>query len=659
MNKCAALILFFLSAFAMAEKTAKVPLTYATDNQNDIVLRGQSQTVSVPISILDGQEVDSIRLSLSIYNNNVIDKSMLWISAGNRTLANVEIKQRAQHQLVEMTIPSELLSKREPRLDLRIQHLSNDPSLVIDTTRLKTIISAERSSYTLNYQESGQVSNATISSFDEMVRSGQHHDAPVHLVSVLKNDPEAALNIAASLVQGWTLKAGSKEYHFDYRQFSEYNAALEGPAIVFGTRDDLLSAGWIGQEQYQQIVGPYLGMADTAKTSEWVLFLSGVSERDVKRATKVFANNVRRLPERDHWVVTEDDDMIDRSLKSDSTYLLSEFTDQSDLTDTPLELSLVMPSNILFSSEDNAKINLLLTHSRVAPGAGSMILRVNGDYANSLPLRSSYWRDSQHYRLNIPMRDFRPGINKVTVEVYGPVDVRNQQRRFAVYMSEKSNLKLSSWVKFIPTESHHVSPQDFYAISDDCGKKAQLTVDPNDPVQLESLWRLISHVSHHTKKAMPGLLVTADREQTRPFHVVFGEEEQATPFFTEIKPHSTWGEMKQRLFDFVANTQFEEESVNDFEPNTVDEIAYVKHTNDQGWYRIIMLESTSEEFASFLRNEHIMPPAGVLSEREFSSSTSQFVKAAFIGYPAGLAAVALLIIWWMSAFVTRSLETRR
>ncbi|PKF48683.1 hypothetical protein [Enterovibrio nigricans] len=99
MNKYSALFLFFLSAFSLAEKTAEVPLTYATDNQNDIVLRGQSQTVSVPIAILDGQEVESIRLSLSIYNNNAIDKSMLWIAAGNRTLANVEIKQRSQHQL--------------------------------------------------------------------------------------------------------------------------------------------------------------------------------------------------------------------------------------------------------------------------------------------------------------------------------------------------------------------------------------------------------------------------------------------------------------------------------------------------------------------------------------------------------------------------------
>ncbi|SKA71866.1 cellulose biosynthesis cyclic di-GMP-binding regulatory protein BcsB [Enterovibrio nigricans] len=319
-----------------------------------------------------------------------------------------------------------------------------------------------------------------------------------------------------------------------------------------------------------------------------------------------------------------------------------------------------MPSNILFSSEDNAKLNLLLTHSRVAPGAGSMILRVNGEYANSLPLRSSYWRDTQLYRLNIPMRDFNPGINKVSVEIYGPVDIRNQQRRFAVYMSEKSNLKLSSWVKFIPTEGHHVSPQDFFAISDDCGKKAQLTVSPNDPVQLKNLWRLISHVSHHTKKAMPGLLVTTKREQSRPFHVIFGDDVPSTPFFNETKQDSQWDTLKQRLFEFVAHNESEhEDSESYFIPTNDNDIAYVKHTNDEGWYRIHMLPTTQDEFASFLRNENIMPPAGALSEREFSSSTSQYIKAAFIGYPAGLAVVSLLIIWWMSAFVTRALEARR
>ncbi|KXF83104.1 hypothetical protein [Enterovibrio coralii] len=655
MNKFATILLFFLSTYAVAEKTAKVPLAYATDSQNDIVLRGQSQTVTVPIFILDGQEVESVRLSLSIYNNNAIDKSVLWIAAGNRTLANVEIKQRNQHQMVEMTIPSELLPRIEPSLDLRIQHLSNDPNLVIDTTTLSTTISAQHSSYTLNYIDNGQTRAQTLSSFDEMVRSGQHHDAPVHIVSVLKAEPDATLGIAASLVQGWTLKSGSKEYHYDYQMNVNANASLEGPTIVFGTRDDLLATGWIGEPGYQDISGPYL--ATVGEGSRWVLLLSGVSERDVKRATKVFTNNVRRLPDRASWVVNDDDDVVDRSLKSNSTYLLSEFTSQTDLTDSPLELDLIMPSNIIFSSEDNAKINLLLTHSRVAPGAGSMILRVNGEYANSLPLRSSYWRDTQHYRLNIPMRDFKPGINKVSVEIYGPVDIQNQQRRFAVYMSDKSNLRLSEWVKFIPTEDHDVSPLDFYAISDDCGKQAQLTVDPADKAQLENLWRLISHVSHSTKKAMPGLLVTTDKQQKRPFHVLFGEDVPKTPFFDEVRQDSRWAVMRQQLFSFVAASEIDD-ITSDAVPNTAGDMAYVKHTNDRGWYRIHMLDSTEDEFASFLRNEHVKPPSGVLSEREFSSNSSQFLKAAFIGYPAALAAIALILIWWISGFVTRYLEAR-
>nr|WP_269809285.1 glycosyl hydrolase family 8 [Enterovibrio nigricans] len=131
------------------------------------------------------------------------------------------------------------------------------------------------------------------------------------------------------------------------------------------------------------------------------------------------------------------------------------------------------------------------------------------------------------------------------------------------------------------------------------------------------------------------MLVTTKREQSRPFHVIFGDDVPSTPFFNETKQDSQWDTLKQRLFEFVAHNESEhEDSESYFIPTNDNDIAYVKHTNDEGWYRIHMLPTTQDEFASFLRNENIMPPAGALSEREFSSSTSQYIKAAFIGYPA-------------------------
>ncbi|MGF1766888.1 cellulose biosynthesis cyclic di-GMP-binding regulatory protein BcsB [Enterovibrio makurazakiensis] len=662
MNKFIIAFLLLFACAVQAEKTVKVPLTYAMDTKEDIVLRGQSQIMPIPISILDGQEVENVRLSLAIYNNNIVDSTVLWLAAGNRSLANIEVKQRHQFQYIEATFPAGLLSKENPSLNLRIQHLSNDPNLVIDTTGLNTTINVKASFYELNYQESGTVNQKTLASFEEMMRSGQHHDAPIHMISAI-TDSDLSLSLAAYLVQGWTLKSGSEDYQFDYRMESKYGERRLGPVIVYGTSDALLNAGWVDQETHKAVSGPYLGIGDSTKGDEWLLIISGKNEREVKRAAKVFANNMRRFPERGSMVVVNEDNVIDRSLKSEATYLMSEFTEQTDLTDSPLELDLVMPSNILFSDEDNAKINLLLSHSRVAPGAGSMILRVNGEYANSLPLRSSYWRDSQHYRLNIPMRKFSPGINRVSVEIYGPVDVQNQDRRFAVYMSEKSNLRLSSWVKFIPTEGHKVSAHDFFAIADDCGKQAQISVDKKDPVQLANLWRLLSYVSHRTHKAMPGLMITGETEQRRPFHISLTDIEAAEPYILPAQNVSRWDGLKTHLFDFVAG-KGEAEQENFYTSDMMfseptSELATIKHTNQEGWYRIQFAETTYEKFDDFMRSESSSAPAGVLSEREFSSSTSQFFKAAFIGYPAGLSILALFIIWWMSAFVSRALEARK
>ncbi|WP_104401627.1 cellulose biosynthesis cyclic di-GMP-binding regulatory protein BcsB [Vibrio penaeicida] len=651
------LLCFVVSLNAVAEKKVTVPLTYSTANQGDIVLRGQTQMINLPISILDGQKVEKLHLSLAVFNNNAVDKSLLWILTGKRTLVNIELKQRTQFQQLDVTIPPELISKRDSSLNLRIQHISNDPSNVVDATELTTVINAESSNYSLTYIESVNKEDQTLLSYNDMIRSGQGHGLPVQLVSLVEGNQDLSLGIAASLVQGWTLKSGSEDYEFDYLNVHSTSFSTSKPTVVYGTRDHLLKAGWINLDTHNAISGPYLKTGKNPKGIDWLLVVSGSSPMEVKRASKVFANNLRRLPESASTTIKVDDAMKDTSLKSAEQYLVSEFTDQVELTDSPLELSLVMPSNILFSDEDNAKLNLLLQHSRVAPGEGSMILRVNGKYSNSLPLRSSYWRDNQHYRINIPMKDFRPGINHVSVQVYGPVDIRNQQRRFKVYMSDKSNLQLSSWVNFIPTEGHSVSPIDFLAITDDCGEQAQITLDPSNPEQLKKLWRLLAHVSHRTHKAMPGLLVTSDAQQKRQLHIKLNETNEENFVYDETESDSRWGELKHRLFEFIAHSESRDE---DFGQSlNSHELAYVRHTNDKGWYRLQLTKSTPEKFDDFLRSEASAPPKGILSEKEFSSHSSQFFKAAFIGYPAALSVIALIIIWWMSAFVSRYLESRK
>ncbi|PKF81370.1 hypothetical protein CW749_01645 [Vibrio sp. vnigr-6D03] len=674
-NGLFAFILLFTSCLVQANKTVEIPLAYATDNQGDIVLRGQNQTISIPISILDGQEVEEIALSLSISNNNDIDQTLLWVAAGNKTLANIELKQRSQRQNIRIKIPPALISQENPHLILRVQHLLKDAKATVNSTSLSTLVSGEHSFYSLMYSESASLESQTLMSFDEMVQSDQNYNSKVYLVSLIDRNPTLALGAAASIVQGWALRSGSEDHQFDYRSEGisgtqrTIRTELTGPTVVFGNKEALIEQGWIDNTIYQSITGPYLGTGLSKTGIEWLLVVSGNSDLDVKRAAHAFANNTRDLPDTRHMVIQKIESAQDRFLKSDETYRLSEFTNQSDLTHSPLELRLVMPSNILFGTEDTAKINLLLAHTRVAPGEGSMILRVNDKFISSMTLRSSYWRDSQHYRLNIPMRDFKPGINKVSVEVYGPIDIRSQQRRFTATMSEKSNVKLGSWVHFIPTENHQVAPTDFLALTDNNGKSAQITVDKSDPIQMNNLWRLLSYVSHRTQQTASDLLITDTEKQQREFQVMLRQPQKNSE--QSIQEEGRLAEVKQQLFDYVAHEQKianEErqeqqeseyavvESPFEFE---AEKRAFVKHNNGNGWYRIQLLESTESQFDEFLKSEPTQTPSGLLSERDFSRSIHQFIKAIFIGYPIGLALAALFIIWCMSSIVTRYLEERK
>ncbi|CCN36600.1 putative Bacterial cellulose synthase subunit [Vibrio nigripulchritudo SO65] len=657
MNRLMTLFMLILAPLVYAEKSIKVPLHYATDKTGDLVLRGQSQTITIPISVLDGQKVESVDLALSLYNNNQIDRTLLWIAAGNRKLANVELRQRNRLQTVDIKIPPELISVQNPHIKLRVQHLLDKEPASFDSSALQTTLNLEQSHYTLTYSQDLGASIQTLHSFEEMIQSGQNRHFPIHLVSLIEENSAYSLNVASSLVQGWTLKSGRDDNQFDYAMDSNRITPLTGPTIVFGNKDRLLETGWLGEDIYEKISGPFLSTDVSVKGIEWLMIISGENDGEVRKAAEYFAQSIHHLPKQTHMVVAENALTENRILSSDTEYPLSLFTSQTNLTDSPLDLKIIMPSNILFSGEDKAQINLLLSHTRVDPGQGSMVLRVNGNFTSSLPLRSSYWRDSQHYRLNIPMRDFKPGINKISVEVHGPVGIRDQQSRFTAFMSDKSNLKLGSWVSFIPTESHQVSAADLLALANENGSLAQVTVDDSNPAQLSKLWRLLGYVSHSTQQVSSKLMVTGEAEQKREFHVALNPMDLSSESVSET---SNIAEVKQQLFEFVAEDQNSEYASSEVPFVFADEAqAVVKHDKDTGWYRIQFMESTVQQFDSFLRSDAAKPPTGVLSERNFSSNIQQFITAVFIGYPVGLALSALLIIWLMSAVVTRYLEERK
>lgn len=162
-----------------------------------------------------------------------------------------------------------------------------------------------------------------------------------------------------------------------------------------------------------------------------------------------------------------------------------------------------------------------------------MVIRVNGDYANSMPLRASRWRETQHYRLAFPMNQLRPGLNKVSVELYGPEQIDSYSATTVPFIAKiegSSAIRLGAWVNYLTKFDHQLPADQLLFLADNNGSDSQVTLNFEQPSQLNAVWQLLSHLTHQARRPMNELLVTDNTSQQRPINLTFevGNSAKAT-----------------------------------------------------------------------------------------------------------------------------------
>lgn len=658
------------------DSTVSIPMDFLLTDKNDIQLRGQWDAVSFPIPILEHQEASEIEIALSLSHSGNIDMANIWLSLGSKRLAAINLEPNGEMQQIKITLLPDHLEKYKNVMTLNVQHqLPRSLSLAehrVDAAEAITNLVASESYIKIKYKAVDL--QPTLSHIDNLIRSGQLHNTEIKLISFLADDDKMSLTNAGLFVQGWTLRSGTDRYNFQYHNYHQdtkgaRKAIKDKFSIIYGLHSDLADKKLIPKNFINNINGPFIG---TFKNKgRWTLVVSGKNKKELLDASRFFSHPQIRLPQQPYSIVSLSDYPRSTTISRNTKYPLTSFIQQKQFGTQPLTIPLRMPTNFLVNKDELSHINLMLTHPKVMPGEAAMVLRVNGKFANSMPLRSSYWRTNQHYRLSFPMDMLEGGVNEISLELYGPEQPSSldaypalPSRPFIAEIGTSSTIAFGGWVNYIKNSQKKISINQLLFLTMDNGKYTQINIANNTQEINQSIWMLLAHLTDRAKHPLSEISITKSSVQTKPFMVNFNiEQENITNNSLPIKNQTVVDEVRNTLIYNMIERPHQIEnseiySENQFVFNQTDNYWPSQSVSSDSFSELITIRNGGkiinfnaqndremfDKFSSYLNDDTSKIDGEIEVAISDLKSDNALIKSIFILYPYSMAAFIFFLL---------------
>jgi hypothetical protein len=424
------LVAFVLTLNSTWAAELSLPLAKLMPSPESIELRRLADEYTLSLPIPERWQVKRAKLILDFIASNALSKrSQLRIQVNGVTVFQQRLEPNSARQVAVVSIPPALLVAGYNSLRFLVaQHYTEDRCEANDAPELWTQIDPVNSSVVLEYTETPPPLS--------LARLSEIFDPKLPHVEVALLFPERALSeqelLAGSLVaQGVALKARYAPFSFSLDQ-----AALEGgsetvrlrlpkdqDAVLIGTRERL--APYFDPQLTARIVGPYLGLFANPKAPTRVLLVvSGRSDDEVRQAALAFALMRFPLPQAQETVIEQLDFapflpyQALPGVQPRASYTLAQLgfatASRQGLDPSPLEFAFYLPPDA-FAPED-AQVTFLL---HLAYNAGMrqdslLEMQINGVFERAIQLSEVSGAHYRDYRIEVPLRSFRPGRNRIS-----------------------------------------------------------------------------------------------------------------------------------------------------------------------------------------------------------------------------------------------------
>ncbi|MGR9116999.1 MAG: cellulose biosynthesis cyclic di-GMP-binding regulatory protein BcsB [Gammaproteobacteria bacterium] len=432
------------SAFPKEENTSIVsktwPLTHFMIKNEPIMLKNTNGTYVINFPVPDRVEADSAGLTLMINNSNLLNagRAQIVVFINDYVAGQVKLDPVNSETRAIFTIAGEYLKAGYNTLSFKVaQHYTDSQCEDWSSPELWTSINSVKSSLTLNYRLKSI--NESLADLNRYINAklGEYS------VSIIRGGSarsEAYLYAGAMLAQGIKLRLKYVPLQLDERvgklyqgpesegakprRFNIDPAQLTQDAILLGTKQQI--GELIPNAIYQAIQGPYLGLfRQDINPHRFILVVSGTDDRQVKTAAQAFALLNRPLPDAADTIVQAIDfgdaasALGHRIIVPGSTYQFSQLglTDMAfDTANTNSDLEFVLPPDIYSTEEAMVTLNLDLAYGAAMRKDSVINISLNGLFNHAVQLKEEGGAHYRNYQIDIPLRNFQPGVNRLTFE---------------------------------------------------------------------------------------------------------------------------------------------------------------------------------------------------------------------------------------------------
>lgn len=528
---------------ASVEGRFEAPLRAFRERQEPLTLRNATSQESLFIPISPRMEVQSARLHLEYTNSAALirERSLLRVSLSGRILAQVALDPDQPNGVLDITLPADLLRDSYNQLTFWVaQHYTlecEDPS----APELYTQIDVDASMLVL--EATLRPLNPTLADLEELIDPRLWGAYRLQILSPGSGDD--ALRWGGLVAQGAALRLRYKSLQAEHQRlrtrvpdpagetagwrFPGLDQAYHGgrDLVLVGTASEL--SGLLAPSVAAAIDGPFLGVySQDADSRFFVLVVSGNTAEEVSLAARSFAFTNYPLPDAVHsrieeLAVPELPDYSARNVVHENrTYPFTYFDFETEtlegISPGTSDIGLWVPPDFFVRETSSVELSLHFAYGAAMRADSVLNIFLNGLFQDVIYLRNENGEVFRDYRIQIPLRSFRPGNNQISFvpqmmpKITGDCQAI-QTRNLVFTLFDDSTLEL-------PDAAHFVEMPDLQRLSatafpfgvEGDGSGMGMQVLAEDELTIGAAWTLLGRLAQ--VRGLP--LTQAVISQSRP-----------------------------------------------------------------------------------------------------------------------------------------------
>ncbi|RDK00027.1 cellulose biosynthesis cyclic di-GMP-binding regulatory protein BcsB [Paraburkholderia lacunae] len=547
-------------AKSVATAGAEVSLATLGNLSGSLRLAGAaaSSSMSIPISARERVQNATLHLVVSNSVSLLTDRSQLAVRVNDRTIAQLPLSSRQPETTADIRVPAELFRPGYNTLTFAVAQHSTENCEDPDSPELWSEVDTSVSK--LRLQTELKPLTPVLADLDDLIDPKQWSGRQVAIVTAAHPQNDLQLASGGLLAQAVALRLrylSATPRAFD-AQHGAGGGALPGLALaplagsdllLIGTRDALRS--YVDPRIASRIDGAFLGIypkPDDAR--RFVLVISGRDDAEVNRAARAFAHRELPLPRRDELLVGGLDEAAMPSWSAGGTvsgtapftFRQLGFTSRTLRPGDHADMEVRLPADI-YAPED-AKVMLDMNFTEGAKMREDSVFNVflNGRFEQVMALDQPQGAVIRHYRISIPLRDFRAGANTLSLR---PVLVPLVTDRCA--LRQTGNLSVTLFddsTLTLPPASHFTMLPDLKRFADSGfpymvrpdGAGLAIRVASRDNDTIAAAWSLAGKLAQTQMAPLAAAQITFGAPQPGRQTILIGAAPALTPSALEGAP---------------------------------------------------------------------------------------------------------------------------